>query len=69
MDLPWESGCETGSADSDEHLQNSNYRKDLTVANRKHLSWLHFKDEQRFHERHQVLDQQSYIPISLAYLT
>ena len=34
---------------------------------RKHLSWQQFDDEQRVQERQQVKDQQSCIPIFLAY--
>ena len=36
---------------------------------RKELSWLHFDDEPRVQERKQVKDQQSYISVSVAYLT
>ena len=36
---------------------------------RKDLSWLHFGNELRVHERQQVKDQQSYIFVFVAYLT
>ena len=41
--------------------QSNTYRKDL--------SWLHFDDEPRVQERQQEKDQQSCIPIFIAYLT
>ena len=40
--------------------QSNTYRKDL--------SWLHFDDEPRIQETHQVKEQQSYITVSVAYL-
>ena len=41
--------------------QNKTYRKDL--------SRLNIDDEPRVQEKQQVLEQQSYIPVSVAYLT
>ena len=46
-------------------------QKDINQSNthRKDLSWLHFEDEPRAHEMHQVKNQQYYIPVSVAYLS
>ena len=41
--------------------QSNTYRKDL--------SWLRFEDMRRVQERQQVLDQQSYLPVSVTWLT
>ena len=41
--------------------QSNTYRKDL--------SWLRFEDKPRVQERQQVLDQESYLPVSVTWLT
>ena len=41
--------------------QSNTYRKDL--------SWLRFKDKPKVQERQQVLDQESYLPVSVTWLT
>ena len=38
-------------------------------TNKKDLSWLHFDNEPGLQERQQMKDQQSYVSISVAYLT
>ena len=47
-------------------IQNNIYQSN---AYRKELSLLHFDDEPRVEEKHQLKDQQSYIYVFLVYLT
>ena len=46
-------------------------KKDIYQSNTcvKDLSWLHFDDVPKVQERHQVKDQEYYIPVSVAYLS
>ena len=49
-----------------EPLQMNIYQIDIY---RKSLSWLHFEDEPRGQERHQVKEKQPYISVFIVYLT